>query len=119
LVWARQTWKLSADPQFTDKVRDVVGSYVDPPEKALVLAVDEKSRMQASDRTAPMLPGAPARKNHDYMRRRHRHQDFLRFLKTIDSNTPKDLDLRLICDNYATREIPAIRTWLTAHPRSP
>jgi transposase len=108
------TWKLSTDPQFIDKVRDVVGLYMDPPDKAMVLAVDEKSQMQALDRTAPMLPmmpGAPGRKTHDYVRhgttslfaaldiatgkvigqhqRRHRHQEFLRFLKTIDANTPK------------------------------
>jgi transposase len=136
------TWKLSKDPQFIDKVRDVVGLYLDPPDKAMVLAVDEKSQMQALDRTAPMLPmmpGVPGRKTHDYVRhgttslfaaldiatgkvigqhqRRHRHQEFLRFLKTIDANTPKDLDLHLICDNYATHKTPAIKTWLAAHPR--
>src|SRR6266480_4497719 len=136
------TWKLSTDPQFIDKVRDVVGLYMDPPDKAMVLAVDEKSQMQALDRTAPMLPmmpGTPGRKTHDYVRhgttslfaaldiatgkvigqhqRRHRHQEFLRFLKTIDANTPKDLDLHLICDNYATHKTPAIKTWLAAHPR--
>jgi transposase len=136
------TWKLSTDPQFIDKVRDVVGLYLDPPDKAMVLAVDEKSQMQALDRTAPMLPmmpGMPGRKTHDYVRhgttslfaaldiatgkvigqhqRRHRHQEFLRFLKTIDANTPKDLDLHLICDNYATHKTPAIKTWLAAHPR--
>jgi transposase len=110
------TWKLSTDPQFIDKVRDVVGLYLDPPDKAMVLAVDEKSQMQALDRTAPMLPmmpGVPSRRTHDYVRhgttslfaaldiatgkiigqhqRRHRHQEFLRFLKTIDANTPADL----------------------------
>jgi transposase len=136
------TWKLSTDPQFVDKVRDVVGLYLDPPDKAMVLAVDEKSQMQALDRTAPMLPmmpGVPGRKTHDYVRhgttslfaaldiatgkvigqhqRRHRHQEFLRFLRTIDANTPKDLDLHLICDNYATHKTPAIKSWLSAHPR--
>jgi transposase len=118
------TWKLSTDPLFIDKVRDVVGLYLDPPDKAMVLAVDEKSQMQALDRTAPMLPmmpGTPERKTHDYVhygttslfaaldiatgkvigqhQRRHRHQEFLRFLKTIDANTPAELDLHLICDN--------------------
>ena len=136
------TWKLSADPLFIDKVRDVVGLYLDPPDKAMVLAVDEKSQMQALDRTAPMLPmmpGAPERRTHDYVRhgttslfaaldiatgqvigqhqRRHRHQEFLRFLKTIDKNTPAELDLHLVCDNYATHRTPAIKTWLAAHPR--
>jgi transposase len=136
------TWKLSSDPLFIDKVRDVVGLYLDPPEKAMVLAVDEKTQMQALDRTAPMLPmmpGTPERRTHDYIRhgttslfaaldiatgtvigqhqRRHRHQEFLRFLKTIDRNTPPDLDLHLICDNYATHKTPAIHTWLAAHPR--
>ena len=125
------TWKLSTDPQFIEKVRDVVGLYLAPPEKALVLCVDEKSQMQALDRTAPMLPmmpGVPGRQTHDYVRhgttslfaaldiatgkvigqhqRRHRHQEFLRFLKTIDRNTPADLDLHLICDNYATHKTP-------------
>jgi transposase len=136
------TWKLSSDPLFIDKVRDVVGLYLDPPDKAMVLAVDEKSQMQALDRTAPMLPmmpGVPGRKTHDYVRhgttslfaaldiatgkvigqhqRRHRHQEFLRFLKTIDANTPAGLDLHLVCDNYATHKTPAIKTWLAAHPR--
>jgi transposase len=136
------TWKLSTDPLFIDKVRDVVGLYVDPPDKAMVLAVDEKSQMQALDRTAPMLPmmpGVPERRTHDYVRhgttslfaaldiasgkvigqhqRRHRHQEFLRFLKTIDANTPAELDLHLVCDNYATHKTPAIRAWLAAHPR--
>jgi transposase len=136
------TWKLSTDPQFIDKVRDIVGLYLDPPQGAMVLAVDEKSQMQALDRTAPVLPlmpAVPGRQTHDYIRhgttslfaafdittgtvigqhqRRHRHQEFLRFLKTIDAHTPKDLDLHLICDNYATHKTPAIKTWLAAHPR--
>ncbi|MEF9411838.1 IS630 family transposase [Rhodococcus sp. IITD102] len=136
------TWKLSTDPLFIDKVRDVVGLYLDPPDKAMVLCVDEKSQMQALDRTAPMLPmmpGTPERRTHDYIRygttslfaaldiatgkvigqhqRRHRHQEFLRFLKTVDANTPAELDLHLICDNYATHKTPAIRKWLAGHPR--
>jgi transposase len=136
------TWKLSTDPQVVEKVRDVVGLYLDPPEAAMVLAVDEKSPMQALDRSAPtlpMMPGLPGRQTHDYVRygttslfaaldvatgtvigqhqRRHRHQQFLRFLKTIDKNTPTTLDLHLICDNYATHKTPAIKTWPAAHPR--
>ena len=136
------TWKLSTDPQFIDKVRDVVGLYLDPPDNALVLCVDEKSQMQALDRTAPMLPlmpTVPSRQTHDYVRhgttslfaaldvasgsviaahhRRHRHQEFLKFLKTIDTHTPADLDLHLVCDNYATHKTPAIKKWLLQHPR--
>jgi transposase len=119
-----ETWKLSTDPQFIEKVRDIVGLYLDLPDAAMVLAVDEKSQMQALDRTAPVLPMMPAvpdRQTHDYVRhgttslfaaldvatgkvigthqRRHRHQEFLRFLKTIDANTPAQLDLHLVCDN--------------------
>jgi transposase len=137
-----QTWKLSADPQFIDKVRDIVGLYLDPPERALVLCVDEKSQIQALDRTAPtlpILPGTPARRAHDYVRhgtaslfaaldvasgqvisslhRRHRHQEFLKFLKTIDQAVPAELELHLVCDNYATHKTPAIKTWLLRHPR--
>jgi len=137
-----ETWKLSTDPQFIDKVRDVVGLYLDPPQDALVLAVDEKSQMQAVDRTAPILPvmpTTPARMTHDYVRhgttslfaalelssgsviaqhyRRHRHQEFLRFLKVIDAAVPQELDLHLICDNYATHKTPAVRDWLIRHPR--
>lgn len=137
-----QTWKLSADPQFIDKVRDVVGLYMSPPENALVLCVDEKSQIQALDRTAPclpMLPTTPARMTHDYVRngttslfaafdlasgsviaqpyRRHRHQEFLRFLTLIDTAVPPDLDLHLVLDNYATHKTPAIHQWLLKHPR--
>ncbi|HEY7484228.1 MAG TPA: IS630 family transposase [Streptosporangiaceae bacterium] len=137
-----QTWKLSTDPQFIDKVRDIVGLYMAPPAGALVLCVDEKSQMQAIDRTAPILPvlpTTPARMTHDYVRhgttslfaafdvasgsviaehhRRHRHQEFLRFLKTIDAAVPVDLDLHLICDNYATHKTPAVKKWLLRHPR--
>ena len=137
-----ETWKLSTDPQFIAKVRDVVGLYMNPPEHALVLAVDEKSQIQALDRTAPclpILPTTPARMTHDYVRhgttslfaaydiasgsviaqsyRRHRHQEFLRFLKLIDAAVPKDLDLHLVLDNYATHKTPAIHQWLLRHPR--
>src|SRR5512132_1792088 len=137
-----QTWKLSTDPQFIDKVRDIVGLYLDPPEEALVLCVDEKSQMQAVDRTAPILPvmpTTPARMTHDYVRhgttslfaaldlssgsviaehhRRHRHQEFLRFLKTIDAAVPAEFDLHLVCDNYATHKTPQVKKWLLRHPR--
>ena len=137
-----ETWKLSTDPLFVDKVRDVVGLYMSPPENALVLAVDEKSQMQAIDRTAPILPlmpTTPARMTHDYVRhgttslfaafdigsgsviaqhyRRHRHQEFLRFLKLIDTAVPKDLDLHLVLDNYATHKTPQVKQWLLRHPR--
>jgi transposase len=139
---AIETWKLSTDPLFVDKVRDVVGLYMSPPENALVLAVDEKSQMQAIDRTAPILPvmpTTPARMTHDYVRhgttslfaafdigsgsviaqhyRRHRHQEFLRFLKLIDTAVPKDLDLHLVLDNYATHKTPKVKEWLIRHPR--
>jgi transposase len=141
---AVQPWKLSTDPLFVDQVRDVVGLYMSPPENALVLAVDEKSNIQALDRSAPilpMLPTTPARMSHDYIRhgttslfaafdikrgsviaqqyRRHRHQDFLRFLKTIDQAVPKDLDLHLVLvlDNYATHKTPQVKAWLLKHPR--
>ena len=137
-----ETWKLSTDPQFIDKVRDIVGLYLDPPEAALVLCVDEKSQIQALDRTAPslpILPTTPARRSHDYVRhgttslfaaldvasgtvisslhRRHRHQEFLKFLRTIDRNVPAALDVHLICDNYGTHKTPEIRRWLLRHPR--
>ena len=137
-----ETWKLSTDPQFIEKVRDVVGLYMSPLENALVLCVDEKSQIQALDRTAPclpMLPTTPARMTRDYVRngttslfaafdlasgsvlaqpcRRHRHQEFLRFLKLIERAVPKDLDLHLVLDNYATHKTPAIKDWLIRHPR--
>jgi len=137
-----QTWKLSTDPQFIEKVRDVVGLYMSPPENALVLCVDEKSQIQALDRTAPclpILPTTPARMTHDYVRngttslfaafdlasgsviaqpyRQHRHQEFGKFLKLIDKAVPKDLDLHLVLDNYATHKTPAIKEWLLKHPR--
>ena len=137
-----QTWKLSTDPQFIDKVRDIVGLYLDPPQAALVLCVDEKSQIQALDRTAPSLPllaTTPARRTHDYVRhgttslfaaldvvsgkvisathRRHRHQEFLKFLRTIDRSVPAGLDVHLVCDNYGTHKTPEIKRWLLRHPR--
>jgi transposase len=138
-----QSWKLSTDPQFVEKVRDVVGLYMAPPENALVLAVDEKSQIQALDRSAPilpLLPTTPARMSHDYIRNgttnlfaafdvnsgsviahhsaRHRHQEFLKFLKLIDTAVPKDLDLHLVLDNYGTHKTPQVKAWLIKHPRS-
>ena len=137
-----ETFKLSTDPQFIDKVRDVVGLYVDPPEKALVLCVDEKSQIQALDRSAPvlpMMPGMPERRTHDYLRhgittlfaaldvatgevigsihRRHRATEFKKFLAKLDKQVPADLDVHLICDNYGTHKAPAVRAWLQRHPR--
>ena len=136
------TFKLSNDPQFIDKVRDVVGLYLDPPEKALVLCVDEKSQIQALDRSAPvlpMMPGMPERRTHDYVRhgittlfaalnvatgeitgsihRRHRAAEFKKFLTKLDKEIPTDLDVHLICDNYATHKSPTITSWLARHPR--
>ena len=138
----QQTWKLSKDPQFIDKVRDVVGLYLDPPERAVVLCVDEKSQIQALDRTAPilpMLPGTPQRATHDYRRAgtsslyaaldittgqvigalpgRHRAIEFKKFLQTIDREVPTHFDVHLVLDNSSTHKTPAIRTWLAAHPR--
>ena len=137
-----ETFKLSRDPLFVDKVRDVVGLYLDPPDRALVLSVDEKSQIQALDRTAPILPmtfGSPERRTHDYRRhgttslfaaldvatgkvigechRRHRSQEFLRFLETIDASVPADLDVHLILDNYGTHKTPSVRRWFVRHPR--
>jgi transposase len=138
----QDSWKLSKDPLFVDKVRDVVGLYLNPPERALVLCVDEKTQIQALNRTAPvfpMLPGTPARASHDYVRHgtsslyaaldlttgkvigalhgRHRAQEFVAFLKTIDANVPADLDVHLVLDNASTHKTPAVQRWLTAHPR--
>ena len=137
-----ETFKLSNDPQFIEKVRDVAGLYLDPPEKALVLCVDEKSQIQALDRSAPvlpMMPGLPERRTHDYLRhgitslfaaldvatgqvygsihRRHRAAEFRKFLTKLDVQIPAELDVHLICDNYATHKTPAITTWLATHPR--
>jgi transposase len=135
-------FKLSTDPLFVEKVVDVVGLYHNPPDKAVVLCVDEKSQVQALDRSQPvlpMMPGMPERRTHDYARhgvtslfaafniadgtviselhRRHRHQEFLKFLKRIDKNVPAVLDVHLVCDNYGTHKTPAIQDWLARHPR--
>jgi transposase len=136
------SFKLSSDPMFIEKVRDVVGLYLDPPERALVLCVDEKSGIQALDRSAPvlpMMPGMPERRTHDYVRhgtttlfaaldvasgkvigslhRRRRAVEFRKFLVRIDAEVPPDLDVHLICDNLSTHKTPAINKWLDAHPR--
>jgi transposase len=138
----QDSWKLSKDPLFVAKVRDVVGLYLDPPERALVLCVDEKTQIQALNRTAPvfpMLPGTPARATHDYVRHgtsslyaaldlttgkvigalhsRHRATEFLAFLKKIDAEVPADLDVHLVLDNASTHKTPAVKRWLTNHPR--
>jgi transposase len=135
-------FKLSTDPQFVDKVVDVVGLYHNPPEKAVVLCVDEKSQMQALDRSQPvlpMMPGMPERRSHDYARHgivslfaafdiadgtvisqmhpRHRAAEFKKFLVAIDKAVPAELDIHLICDNLATHKTPAINDWLAKHPR--
>jgi transposase len=138
----QETWKLSKDPLFIEKVRDVVGLYLNPPERAVVLCVDEKSQIQALDRTAPilpMLPGVPERATHDYKRAgtsslyaaldlttgkvigrlhsRHRAIEFKQFLQTLDREVPAHLDVHLVLDNSSTHKTPAIQRWLTAHPR--
>jgi transposase len=135
-------FKLSADPLLVDKVVDVVGLYHDPPEKAVVLCVDEKSQIQALDRSQPvlpMMPGMPERRSHDYCRhgitslfaafniadgtviselhRQHRASEFKKFLIAIDKAVPAALDVHLICDNYGTHKTPAIKGWLAKHPR--
>src|SRR5579863_786667 len=137
-----RTFKVSNDPHFAEKLIDVVGLYLDPPEHALVLSVDEKSQIQALDRTQPSLPMYPGRAGtltHDYKRNgtttlfaalniaegivisecmtRHRHQEWIRFLDTIDKSTDPDLDLHLIVDNYATHKHPKVKRWLARHPR--
>ena len=137
-----ETWKLSKDPHFIEKVRDVVGLYLDPPERAVVLCVDEKSQIQALDRTAPilpMLPGVPERATHDYKRSgtsslyaaldlttgkvigalhgRHRAIEFKKFLQRIDAEVPAEFDVHLVLDNSSTHKTPAIQRWLLAHPR--
>ena len=138
----QDSWKLSKDPLFVEKVRDVVGLYLNPPERAVVLCVDEKTQIQALNRTQPvfpMLPGTPARASHDYVRHgtsslyaaldlasgqvigslhaRHRAQEFLAFLKKIDAAVPADLDCHVVLDNASTHKTPAVKRWLTAHPR--
>jgi transposase len=137
-----EQFQLSTDPEFVEKVRDVVGLYLNPPDKALVLSVDEKSQIQALDRTAPVLPlrpGIPERQTHDYKRNgtttlfaalsmldgkvigecrpRHRSEDFIAFLRRIDRATPPELDLHLIVDNYGTHKSRRVREWLASHRR--
>jgi transposase len=138
----QDTFKLSKDPLFVDKVHDIVGLYLNPPERAVVLCVDEKSQIQALDRTAPilpMLPGVPERATHDYKRhgtsslyaaldlstgkvlgalhQRHRAIEFKQFLATIDREVPSDLAVHIVLDNSSTHKTPAIKKWLLAHPR--
>jgi transposase len=135
-------FKLSKDPLFVEKVRDIVGLYLDPPERAVVLCVDEKSQIQALDRSAPilaLLPGTPARMSHDYKRHgtsslfaalnattgkvisslhaRHRAIEFKKFLQKIDKDVPAELDVHVILDNYSTHKTPAVKRWLASHPR--
>ena len=137
-----KTFKLSRDKQFVEKLHDIVGLYMNPPDKALVLCVDEKSQIQALDRTQPGLPmkkGRCGTQTHDYKRNgtttlfaalsmldgkvigdcmpRHRHQEFIRFLKKIDLETPGGLYLHLIVDNYGTHKHPGVKSWLRRHPR--
>ncbi len=137
-----ETFKLSRDKHFLEKLHDIVGLYLNPPEHALVLCVDEKSQIQALDRTQPLLPlrpGMAARQTHDYKRNgtttlfaalnmldgrvigdcmpRHRHQEFIRFLKRIDAEIPASLQLHLIVDYYGTHKHPRVRSWLERHPR--
>jgi transposase len=149
-VWAARglkphlvtTFKLSNDPRFEEKLIDVVGLYLNPPDNALVLCLDEKSSVQALDRTQPSLPmtkGRAATMTHDYKRHgtttlfaaldvltgkvigqclpRHRHEEFLKFLRKVERETPKGLQVHLICDNYATHKHPDVKAWLAKHPR--
>jgi transposase len=140
--WLTDTFKLSEDPQFVDKVRDVVGLYMNPPEHAVVLCVDEKTSIQALDRTQPILPMRPGqieRRTHDYKRNgvtdlfaalnlatgqvvhqtraQHRAIEFRKFLDAIDASVPADLDVHVVLDNSSTHKTPAIHTWLLRHPR--
>ena len=137
-----ETFKLSRDKRFVEKLRDVVGLYLNPPEHALVLSIDEKSQIQALDRTQPGLPlkkGRAGTMTHDYKRngtttlfaalnvlegkvigqcmKRHRHQEFLRFMRRVDRDTPADLDVHCIIDNYSTHKHPAVQRWLKRNPR--
>jgi transposase len=137
-----ETFKLSSDPLFVEKVRDICGLYLNPPDNALVLCVDEKSQIQALERTQPLLPMRPGqceRRTHDYWRhgiaslfaafdvangevigkcyRRHRHQEFLKFLKLIDEQVPPELDIHMVLDNYRTHKHATVRRWLARHPR--
>jgi transposase len=137
-----ESFKLSPDPQFIDKVRDIVGLYLNPPDAAVVLCVDEKSQIRARDRTAPVLPllaGVPERRTHDYLRAgtanlhaaldvasgnviadltpRHRATEFIRFLNLINRNVPAHLDVHVVVDNSSTHTTPAVHRWLVRHPR--
>jgi transposase len=137
-----ENFKFSKDPQFVEKVRDIVGLYLNPPDRAIVLCVDEKSQVQALNRTEPILPlapGVPSRQTHDYERhgvtslfaamdvasgvtistcyRRHRHQEFLRFLNQIEESLPAGLEVHLVMDNYGTHKVAKVRNWLARHPR--
>jgi transposase len=137
-----ESFKFSNDPEFAAKVRDIVGLYMNPPDKAIVLSVDEKSQIQALDRTQPILPlrrGLPERQTHDYERHgtttlfaalnvlegtviaecqsKHRHQEFLRFLKRIDASVDSALDIHLVLDNYGTHKHPEVKAWLGERPR--
>ncbi|HMB05837.1 MAG TPA: IS630 family transposase [Isosphaeraceae bacterium] len=139
--WRSETFKFSTDPELEAKVRDVVGLYLNPPDTAVVLCVDEKSQVQALDRTAPILPlrpGLPEKQTHDYVRHgtttliaalevatgrvtdacypRHRHEEFLAFLTVVANAYPRR-QLHLVCDNYATHKHPAVQAWLARHPR--
>jgi len=140
--WRRESFKFSTDPELEVKVRDVVGLYLNPPANAVVVCVDEKSQIQALDRTAPILPirpGLPEKATHDYVRHgtttlfaalevatgkitadacypRHRHPEFVRFLKKVASAYPGE-DLHVICDNYAAHKHPDVQAWLARHPR--
>jgi transposase len=139
--WRRETFKFSTDPELDTKIRDVVGLYMNPPEKAVVVCIDEKSQIQALDRTAPILPirpGLPEKQTHDYVRNgtttlfaalevatgrveqvclsRHRHQEFLTFLRQVAKAYPR-VKLHVVCDNYATHKHPAVKAWLGRHPR--
>src|SRR5262245_40998700 len=137
-----ENFKFSKDPQFVEKVRDIVGLYLNPPDRAIVLCVDEKSQVQALNRTQPILPlapGVPQRQSHDYKRhgvtslfaaldvasgvtisncyRRHRHQEFLKFLNDIDANLPGGFEVHMVMDNYGAHKVNKVRTWLARHPR--
>jgi transposase len=137
-----ENFKFSKDPQFVEKVRDIVGLYMNPPDQAIVLCVDEKSQVQALNRTQPILPlapGVPARQSHDYERhgvtslfaalnvatgeaigkchRRHRHQEFLKFLTEIDTAVADNVEVHLVMDNYGTHKVDRVRKWFARHPR--
>src|SRR5829696_2957535 len=139
--WRTQTFRFSTDPELDAKVRDIVGLYLDPPERAVVVCVDDKSQIQALDRTAPILPmrpGLPAKATHDYVRhgtttlfaaldvatgkvtdacyRRHRHQEFLAFLQLVAKTYPR-VKLHVVCDNYGSHKHPTVNAWLAKHPR--